>query len=94
MTVEQPPGKKIRPLWVVLGLAGACAACCAVPIAALVMGGATLAAAGGALSPRWDVIACSALMLIVLGAAFVLMRPKRPAPSCRVDGACGCKEKA
>lgn len=93
MTVEQPPGKKIRPLWVVLGLAGACAACCAVPIAAFVMGGATLAAAAVALSQNWDAIAYGALMLIVLGAALVV-RPKRPAPSCSVDGACGCKEKA
>ena len=94
MTLETTPKKKIRPLWVVLGLAGACAACCAVPIVMLLMGGATLAAAGVALSQSWDAIACGALMLIVLGAALVLMRPKRPAPSCSVDGACGCKEKA
>lgn len=92
MTLEPTPRKKIRPLWVMLGLAGACAACCAVPITALLMGGATLAAAGVALSQNWDAIACGAL-LIVLGAGLVLMRPKRPAPSCSVDGACGCKEK-
>lgn len=94
MTLEQTPRKKIRPLWVVLGLAGACAACCAVPIAALVMGGATLAAAGVALSQRWDVIACGALLLIILGAGVLWMRPRRAAPSCSADGACGCKEKA
>lgn len=94
MSLETTPKKTIRPLWVVLGLAGACAVCCAIPIAALVMGGATLAAAGVALSRNWDAIACGALMLIVLGAVLVLMRPKRPAPSCSVDGACGCKEKA
>ncbi|OYW39393.1 MAG: hypothetical protein B7Z42_06145 [Brevundimonas sp. 12-68-7] len=94
MTVEPTPKKKIRPLWVVLGLAGACAACCAVPIVLLLLGGATLAAAGAALNQSWDAIACGALMLIVLVAVLVLMRPKRPAPSCSVDGACGCKEKA
>lgn len=94
MTLETAPKKKIRPLWVALGLAGACAACCAVPIVMLLMGGATLAAAGVALSQSWDAIACGTLMLIVLGAVLVLMRPKRPAPSCSVDGACGCKEKA
>lgn len=94
MTSEQTPRKKGRPLWVVLGLAGACAVCCAVPIVMLLAGGATLVAAGAALSQSWDAIACGALMLIVLGAALVLMRPKRPAPSCSVDGACGCKEKA
>ncbi|WP_303718302.1 hypothetical protein [Brevundimonas naejangsanensis] len=92
MTREQTPGKKIRPLWVVLGLAGACAVCCAVPIVALVMGGATLAALGIALSQNWDVIACGALMLIALGAVLVGMRPRRPAASCSIDGSCGCKE--
>lgn len=93
MSLETTP-KKIRPLWVVLGLAGACAACCAVPIATLLMGGATLAAAGVALGQSWDAIACGALILVVLGAVLVLMRPKRSAPSCSVDGSCGCKEKA
>jgi hypothetical protein len=94
MTSEQTPRKKIRPLWVVLGLAGACAACCAVPILALVIGGATLAAAGAALSQNWDAIVCGGLMLIIVGAALVWMRPKRRASSCSVDGSCGCKEKA
>ncbi|MDP3378279.1 MAG: hypothetical protein Q8R97_07210 [Brevundimonas sp.] len=94
MTPEQTPRKKIRPLWVALGLAGACAACCAMPIVMLLIGGATLATAGAALSQSWDAVACGALMLIVLGAVLVLMRPKLPAPSCSVDGACGCKEKA
>lgn len=94
MSLEQTPKRKIRPLWVILGLTGACAACCAVPIAALLMGGATLAAAGVALSQSWDAIACGALMLIVLGAVVVGMRPKRAAASCSLDGSCGCKEKA
>ncbi|MGU3457375.1 hypothetical protein ACLBV5_13790 [Brevundimonas sp. M1A4_2e] len=92
MTREQTPGKKIRPLWVVLGLAGACAVCCAVPIVALVMGGATLAALGIALSQNWDAIACGALMLIALGAVLVGMRPRSPPTSCNIDGSCGCKE--
>jgi hypothetical protein len=94
MSAEQPPRKKIRPLWAVLGLAGACAICCAVPIAALVAGGATLAGVAGALSQRWDVIACGLLMMIAVGAGLLAMRPRRPAPSCSADGACGCKEKA
>lgn len=93
MTLEATPKKKIRPLWIVLGMAGACAACCAVPIVMLLMGGATLAATGVALSQSWDAVACGALMLIVLGAALVLMRRKSPAASCSVDGSCGCKEK-
>lgn len=93
MTVEQTPKKTIRPLWVVLGLAGACAACCALPIGMLLAGGATLAAAGVALSRNWDVIVCGVLMLIVLGAGWLWSWPRRPAPSCRADGACGCKER-
>ena len=94
MTLEAAPKKKIRPLWIVLGMVGACAACCAVPIVMLLMGGATLAGTGVALSPSWDTVACGALMLIVVGAALLLVRPRRPAPSCSVDGTCGCKEKA
>ena len=94
MTVAPGPRKSLRPLWVVLGLLGACAACCAVPIAALVIGGASLAGLGMALSQSWDMIVCGWLMLIILIASLAWMRPRRAAQSCSADGACGCKEKA
>lgn len=83
---------RFRPRWAVLGLAGACAVCCAVPAAVLLIGGATLGGLGLALGRNWDAVVCGGLVVILLGAAAALYRPRRAEPACRIDGSCGCKE--
>ena len=84
---------RFKPHWAVLGLAGACAVCCAVPAAVLLIGGATLGGLGLALSRNWDAVVCGGLVVILLGAAVALAWPRQVKSACRIDGSCGCKEK-
>lgn len=76
------------PLLAVLG-AGACAACCALPLAAGVFGAGAVGAAAFAL--EW----LGAGLLVAAAVAFVVVRLRRRRPACEatacaVDGSCGC----
>jgi hypothetical protein len=66
--------------------AAACAACCALPLAAGIVGAGGLGAAAVAL--EW----LGAGLLAAAVVAFVARRRRRPggAAACRVDGSCGC----
>lgn len=88
-----------KPVLAVLGVAGACAACCAIPLAIPLLGGLSLAGAG---FMSWDTLSTGPVWLpwgvgalataaLVMAAWFMLRRknacPATPAaPACSVGG--------
>lgn len=76
-----------RPRFLALLGVGACAACCALPLAAGIVGAGALGAAAVAL--EW----LGAGLLVAAAVGFVVARRRRPpgeAAACAVDGSCGC----
>jgi MYXO-CTERM domain-containing protein len=71
-------------------IALACAGACAIPLAAPLLAGASLAVVGGALlKPSGEVIACGALAFLAV--ALLFGRRRKDPPSCSADGSCGCR---
>lgn len=79
----------MKPFNAILGLAGACAACCAIPLAAPLLGGL----AAGGLIARFEVGSDLIAALGVAGLAALLIwryRRSRRAADESAGGACGC----
>lgn len=79
--------KDSKKLFKTLGFTGIglCAACCLLPVGAIVFGAGTLAVVAAYL--EW--IALASLSLAIVGFGLYFLR-KRRVPACDVD--CGCKE--
>lgn len=83
-------GKQMKKILSVLGIVGACALCCAIPLAIPLLGAAVASGAGLALG--WDVALCGAIL--VVGAAGVMLWYRRAekakaagcGPACGADG--------
>lgn len=89
-----------KPLLASIGVIGACAACCAIPIALPVLSGLSAAGFAGALG--WPQLSGGALAGLTLGAAaaagagavWFTRRAKPQAPSCALpdaNGSGGCR---
>lgn len=79
----------VKPLKVILGLAGACAACCAIPLAAPLFGAL---AAGGVIVGFGEAGGLIAALGVAGVVAFLIWRywRSRRAAHEGVSGACGC----
>jgi type VI protein secretion system component VasK len=75
---------------VLLGVGGACAACCALPIAGWFAGLGALAAGGWALSLNSVLLAAAVVMALALGAAALLSWRRQAARQAAGDNATAC----
>ena len=93
-----------KPILAALGLAGACVACCTVPIAVTLIGGFSAAGLVGWVLGDWTgQIAATALAAVVVGALWI-WKARRASAGCSTDdapacstggaGTCGCGPKA
>lgn len=81
-----------KPVLTVLGVAGACAACCAIPLLVPVVGGASVAGLvamatgdGLGLSSKTAVIASAIMVAVLVGVAIWLLRRRRNNAFCQVE---------
>jgi hypothetical protein len=83
-----------KPLLGLLGVGAACAACCAIPLAVPLIGGAS--AAGLALLADWDGVLGVGLAAALVVAGGLWWSRQRKAAACKVvpgspgAGSCGC----
>ncbi|WP_395703920.1 hypothetical protein [Aquabacterium sp.] len=79
-------------LGLLLGLAGACAACCALPLLAAAVGGVGLLGGLLAMGPGVGEWLIAGLLVLALAAAWGwrAWQRRRAAPSCAVGG-CACR---
>jgi membrane protein implicated in regulation of membrane protease activity len=93
-----------KPILAAIGLAGACVACCSIPIAFTLLGGVSAAGLAGWVLGDWTgQIAATALAAVVIG-TLCMWKARRAktggatedAPACSTAGAggCGCGPKA
>ena len=90
-----------KPILATLGIAGACAACCAIPIVLPVLSGLSVAGLlsfdgiRAALTPSVLAAVAGAAVALAVGAGLWISRRRQTAPACAmpVDGkssGCGC----
>lgn len=87
MTRASSPFRPHPRILAFLGV-GACAACCALPLAAGLIGAGALASAAFALESLGAALLVAAAVVAVV--SWLRRRTTAPQPACAVDGGCGC----